>query len=120
MIAMSRLHFWCWWGWVAAVGLEVLDLCFLWLLAGVARSISGVCGVGLQLWDWRFWICVSCRVLAGVALIGGSSSGVGGVGLQLWDWKFWICVSSWVLAGVALNGGSISGDGGLWNCEVLG
>ena len=68
----------------------------------------------------RFWICVSCWLLAGVALIGGSSSGVCGVGLQLWDWRFWICVSSWVLAGVALNGGSISGDGGLWNCEVLG
>ena len=40
-----RLHFWCLWGWVAAVGLEVL----------------------------------SCWVLAGVALIGGSSSGVGGL-----------------------------------------
>ena len=49
------------------------------------------CSCGI---DWRFWICVSCWVLAGVALIGGSSSGVGGVGLQLWDWKFWICVSS--------------------------
>ena len=104
-------------------GIGSVGFFFLWLLAGVALiggSISGVCGVGLQLWDWRFWICVSCWVLAGVALIGGSSSGVGGVGLQLWDWKFWICVSSWVLAGVALNGGSISGDGGLWNCEVLG
>ena len=44
------------------MGLEVLDLCFSWVLAGVALnggSISGFGGVGLQLWDWKFWICVS-------------------------------------------------------------
>ena len=76
-----RLHFWCLWGWVAAVALEVLDLCFL---LGVGR-----CGPdwGLQFWCLWGWVAaVGLEVLDLCFLLG-----VGRCGLEWWlhFWGWW-------------------------------